>query len=75
MPPENKTPPPFDPVDHLLPEHTQRPQSSVGPTAGIIIILIVLIVGAIYVWISAADRPNPNDNLPLIPGDVAENTQ
>ncbi len=61
--------PPFDPVDHLLPPAHAR--SPIGPTIGIIIIILILITGAIYLWRTSADHPNRNDNLPLIPGDIA----
>ncbi len=70
MPSENNTSgkeAPFDPVDHLLPP--ARKQSAVGPTVGIIIILVLLIIGALYFWGASLNRPNPNDNLPFIPGD------
>ncbi len=65
MPPQNQ--PPFDPVDHLLPP--ARKQSAAGPTVGIIIILILLIIGALYFWGASLNRPNAADNLPFIPAD------
>ena len=68
MPPQERKP--FDPVDHLIPEHNPRKGGS-GPTVGIIIILVVLIVGGLYVWGASMNRPNPTDNLPFIPGDTS----
>ena len=64
MPPSN--PPPFDPTDHLLPP---AQKSSVGPVVGIIIIVALLIIGAFYFWGAFLNAQNPEDVLPLIPGD------
>ena len=70
MPPSN--PPPFDPTDlpaqagHLLPP---AQKSSVGPIVGIVIIVALLIVGAFYFWGAFLNAQNPEDVLPLIPGD------
>lgn len=80
MPPESKIP--FDPTDvssealakegHLLP--AGHKSSPVGPTVGVVIILVLLILGALYFWGANLNRPNPNDNLPLIPSnDSTEN--
>ncbi len=55
-------------MDHLLPP-ARKPSS--GPTVGIIIILLIMIAGAFYVWSASQNRPDPTRNLPLIPGDVA----
>lgn len=67
MPPANK--PPFDPVDHLLPP---AHKSSVGPIVGTVIILALLVIGGLYFWGASLNRVNPADNVPLIPGDIAD---
>ncbi|MEK7133675.1 MAG: hypothetical protein AAB804_01230 [Patescibacteria group bacterium] len=64
MPPQTQAP--FDPTDHLLPPGHR---SSTGPTVGIAIILILLIIGALYFWDAGLKRGDRNDNLPLIPAD------
>lgn len=70
MPPSNQ--PIFDPTDHLLPPaHT----SSVGPVAGIVIIVLLLIIGAFYFWGAHLNAQNPEDVLPLIPGDGSTTIQ
>ena len=65
MSPSNPTP--VDPRDHLLPP---AQKSSVGPIVGIVIIVVLLIVGALYFWGAHLDDQNPENNLPLIPGDT-----
>ena len=75
MPPSN--PPPFNPTDHLLPRPSEASReggppaqkSSVGPVVGIIIIVALLIIGAFYFWGAFLNAQNPEDVLPLIPGD------
>ena len=71
MPEGNQTP--FDPTDHLLTEG-KRPHGAVGPTAGIIIILVLLILGAFYAWGQYLNQQNKVDNLPLIPGNSSAPT-
>jgi len=58
----------FDPTDHLLPPaHKATP---VGPTAGVIIILVLLMAAAVYFWGQHANQKNnPENKLPLIPAD------
>ena len=59
---------PFDPTDHLLTHgHKSTP---VGPTAGVIIILVLLVAASVYFWGQhLAQKNNPESQLPLIPAD------
>jgi hypothetical protein len=73
MPP---TPPPQTPdtQPHInaMPkeaQHSHRPKASVGPTIGIVIIVILLIFGALYFWGAKLNSEDQNQPLPLIPGD------
>jgi len=61
MPPENQT------------RQSQVQKTSSGPTIGILIILVVLLLGAFYFW---GERMNQNDTNPppYIPGDVSTTT-
>ncbi|MSU73869.1 hypothetical protein EXS56_01885 [Candidatus Kaiserbacteria bacterium] len=70
MPPSNQ--PPFDPTDHLLPPAQKSPA---GPVVGIIIIVVLLIIGAFYFWGAHLNAQNPEDTLPLIPGDSSTTIQ
>lgn len=64
MLPENK--PPFDPTDHLLPEG--HPSGSAGPIFGIVIIIFLLIIGALYFWGAHLNAQNNREtNPPYIP--------
>lgn len=63
-PPERQ---PLIDTSHMLPEHFQPKKTGAGPTAGIIIIVILLIFGALYFW-GAALNENEVEPLPLIPG-------
>lgn len=65
MPPSSN-PVQFNPTDHLLPP---AQKSSMGPVIGIIIIVILLVVGALYFWGAHLNAQNPEDQLPFIPGD------
>ena len=67
MPPQN--PPPFDPTDHLL---TAGKQSSAGPIIGIIIIIALLILGALYFW--GAHLNQQQNPPPYIPADNSTTT-
>lgn len=40
-----------------------------GPVVGIIIIVILLVIGALYFWGAHLNAQDPEDQLPLIPGD------
>lgn len=53
MPP-NQLPHAFIDTDHLLPPARKRPA---GPIAGIAIIVILMIVGALYFWGAYLNRP------------------
>ncbi|OHB18481.1 MAG: hypothetical protein A2854_04340 [Parcubacteria group bacterium RIFCSPHIGHO2_01_FULL_56_18] len=64
MPPSN--PPPVDLQEFITPK-TQKP--SAGPIVGIIIIVLLLVVGALYFWGAYLNSQNTPDELPLIPGD------
>ncbi|GEM_PF-2114230 len=57
---------PFNQTDHLLPPASKSP---VGPIIGVIIIVALLIVGALYFWGAHLNaQNNPENNLPLILG-------
>ena len=58
--------------DRLLPP---AQKSSVGPIAGIIIIIVLLVVGALYFWGAHLNAQNDSENqLPLIPADNSIST-
>ena len=59
MSPENDTP------------TFSNPGGSAGPTSGVIIILLILVIGALYYWGVAETRKNNPTPLPLIPGDAS----
>ncbi len=62
MPPVSEKP--IIDSDHLLPSH----KTSAGPTIGIVIILLVLIIGAIYFGINQVNQPyNSGNQVPYIP--------
>jgi len=50
-------------------------QKSVGPVVGIIIIVIVLVIGALYFWGAQLNRQSPEDTStpPLSSSDSIEN--
>ncbi len=55
---------PITDSDYLLPPH----KKSVGPLFGIVVILILLIIAATYVWITKRESIRENQNqLPYIP--------
>lgn len=56
-------------VSHMLPEHVQRKKSGAGPVVGIVIVVFLLIIGALYFW-GAALNAREQEPLPLIPGDA-----
>jgi hypothetical protein len=61
--PDTENPPITDP-DRLLPAHRKE----IGPTIGIIIILVILIFGAFYLWQSRLnERAAPANQAPYIP--------
>ncbi|MDZ4226980.1 MAG: hypothetical protein U1D26_00715 [Patescibacteria group bacterium] len=68
--------PPQDPIpnenkDRLLPP---AHRTSAGPIIGVIIIVLLLVVGALYFWGSHLNSDNSPDQLPLIPGDSPTTT-
>lgn len=68
MPPTPSEKPSID-VSHMLPEHTQKKQrGGSGPIVGIIIIVFLLIIGALYFW-GAELNEREQQPLPFIPGD------
>lgn len=69
MPPKNTVPNTQN--EKLLPPGHKEP---IGPTVGIVIIVILMIVGALYFWGASMNRQNPNANLPFISGDSATTT-
>lgn len=55
----------------MLPEHTQKKQrGGSGPIVGIVIIVFLLSIGALYFWGAQLNGQEPQP-LPLIPGDSA----
>jgi len=70
MPPAPQEKPVID-VSHMLPEHAQRKhRGGSGPLVGIIIIVFLLSIGALYFWGAQLNGREPQP-LPLIPGDSA----
>lgn len=68
MPPTSPEKPLID-VSHMLPEHTQRKQrGGSGPIVGVVIIVLLLIIGALYFWGALLNDAEPQP-LPFIPGD------
>ncbi len=67
--PQDQTP--IDPKDHLLPPG--KP-AGVGPMVGIVIIMIVLIIGALYFWGQQLNRERPENDLPFILPDNSTTT-
>lgn len=43
-------------------------KTAIGPIVGVIIIVALLIIGALYFWGAHLDATNPENNLPLILG-------
>ena len=62
MPPSTQ---PLEINEHLLPPAQKTPA---GPIVGIVIIVALLILGALYFWGAHLNATNPEDNLPLILG-------
>jgi hypothetical protein len=56
-PPDVENRPITDP-DHLLPAHKKE----IGPTMGIIIILVILIFGAFYLWSARLEKARNSAN-------------
>lgn len=56
------------PTDHLLASHVKR-SKSVGPTVGIIIVVVLMLLGALYFWGARLNREQAP--VPYIPGDSA----
>ena len=50
-----------------IPPLQQTQQKSVGPVVGIIIIVIVLIIGALYFWGARLNTETPQDELQTTP--------
>jgi hypothetical protein len=51
------------------------PSKSSGPIIGVVIIVILMVLGALYFWGARLNQQdNPENALPLIPGDVATTT-
>lgn len=70
MPPQS--PIPNENEDRLLPAGHK---SGVGPIVGIIIIIVLLILGALYFWGAHLNaQNNRNDQLPLIPASDSTTT-
>ena len=61
MPPQS--PIPNENEDRLLP---RGQKSSAGPVVGIIIIVVVMVIGALYFWSARGGQQGRQDQLPLI---------
>ncbi|OGG52748.1 hypothetical protein A3C20_03120 [Candidatus Kaiserbacteria bacterium RIFCSPHIGHO2_02_FULL_55_25] len=72
MPPVYPTPPqnPAPPVTTM-----PKKKGGVGATAGIVIIVILMLFGALYFWGAYLNSKNQDQQLPLIPGDPATSQQ
>lgn len=49
-------------------------KSSSGPIVGIIIIVLLMLVGALYFWGARLNQQNAEDQLPLIPAENSTTT-
>jgi hypothetical protein len=54
------------------PEIPRKTHEPVGPTVGVIIILLLMLAGAIYFW--SARQDSRTDSIPYIPGDTSGTT-
>jgi hypothetical protein len=70
MPPQSSIPNPNE--DRLLPP---AQKSGAGPVVGIVIIIALLILGALYFWGARLNaQQNPENQLPLIPASDSNTT-
>jgi hypothetical protein len=47
-------------------------KSSAGPVIGALVVVLLLVLGALYFWGAHLNQKNnPENNLPLIPGDTS----
>ncbi|MBI4087807.1 hypothetical protein HY418_00265 [Candidatus Kaiserbacteria bacterium] len=58
--------PPQSPIQQNV-QSGKKPSS--GPMVGIVIIVLLMIVGALYFWGARLNQQNAEDQLPLIPAD------
>jgi len=72
MPPVSPTPSqnPTPPVSTV-----PKKKGGAGATAGIVIIVILMLFGALYFWGAYLNSKNQNQQLPLIPGDATTTIQ
>lgn len=74
-------PPPKDPHEPLLSRHDEPLELPVhkqgaGPIVGIVIIVVLLAIGALYFWGAHLNtQANRYNNLPFIPGDSTTTAQ
>lgn len=61
--PQTQTPPSMQPIQPMK-------QKSIGPVIGIVIIVIVLIIGALYFWGARLNRQAPVEAQPLSSSDI-----
>jgi len=64
MPPASLNSPRTVDTGHMLAPHEKR--SNIGPTAGIIVILVLIVLGALYFWGAYLNQKNSVDQLPFI---------
>ena len=67
MPPGALNSPQTADTGHMLPPHRER--SGVGSIIGIIVILVLIGLGALYFWGAYLNRKDSVQQLPFIPGD------
>ncbi len=70
-------PPASQPSFELQNSFAEQPQqkTAAGPIVGIVIIVALLIIGALYFWGAHLNAVNPENNLPLILGNDSTQTQ
>jgi len=67
MPPSNPTPSPILSGNQMPPPMPEPHKSSIGPIAGAVIVILLLIAGGLYFW--GAQLNKQQEPLPYIPSD------
>lgn len=76
---ENSTPAfipsePVTPTEQTFPPHQNETKSS-GPIVGIIVVVLLLVGGALYVWKMKQVEPLPVDTTPLVSDQVTKDLE